>query len=230
MSLKRLSGPSGEPVTLAEAKLHLRVTETSQDALISALITAARGAAEQITRRQLMTSQFLLTLDRFPWPGATDFGGWPPIGIGLLPGGGRGIMTARLASWYTLELPKAPLQTVDEIKYLDSLGAEKTLAATTDYVIDSAREPARLAPAYGKYWPSTLPQINAVQVKFTAGYGNAAAVPEGIKAWIKLMIGALYENRELVVVLQRGQVAELPFVDGLLDEFRVGYAVDYSVR
>jgi uncharacterized phiE125 gp8 family phage protein len=46
-------------------------------------------------------------------------------------------------------------------------------------------------------------------------------VPEGIRSWILLRIGSIYENREEVAILNRGKVEELPFVDGLLDPYRL---------
>jgi hypothetical protein len=46
-------------------------------------------------------------------------------------------------------------------------------------------------------------------------------VPEGLRNWILLRTGSLYENREEVAILNRGKVEELPFVDGLLDPYRV---------
>ena len=50
---------------------------------------------------------------------------------------------------------------------------------------------------------------------------NAAAVPDGIKSWIKLHVGALYRNRE--AFSQGVSVAELPnrFTDSLLDPWRL---------
>jgi hypothetical protein len=91
----------------------------------------------------------------------------------------------------------------------------------SDYVLDAACEPARLTPAFGKTWPSTLPQMGAVSVTFDAGYGTASAVPEGLKSWIKLRVGSLYGHREEMSVLSRGRIDPLPFVDGLLDGFKV---------
>jgi uncharacterized phiE125 gp8 family phage protein len=66
MSLKLVTAASTYPVTLAEAKLHLRVDSTDEDTLITALITAATEMCEQATGRALMTQTWLLTLDEFP--------------------------------------------------------------------------------------------------------------------------------------------------------------------
>lgn len=59
--------PAEEPVSLAEAKLYLRVDHTEEDALISALILTAREYVEMYTRRQLVTASWRLTLDCWPW-------------------------------------------------------------------------------------------------------------------------------------------------------------------
>ena len=63
MPLQLVSAPAGEPITLLEAKQHLRVDVDDDDALIGSLITAARQAAETRTGRQLMTARWKLVLD-----------------------------------------------------------------------------------------------------------------------------------------------------------------------
>jgi uncharacterized phiE125 gp8 family phage protein len=55
--------PASEPVTLAQAKLFLRVDGTDDDALITDLITAARLAAESHTRLSLLTQSWKLAFD-----------------------------------------------------------------------------------------------------------------------------------------------------------------------
>jgi len=66
MALKITSGPATEPITLAEAKLQLKVTGTDEDALITELIKSAREMVEDIVGRQLMTATYELYLDAFP--------------------------------------------------------------------------------------------------------------------------------------------------------------------
>ncbi len=66
MGLTLLLAPSSEPVTLAEAKLQCRVDSTDEDALITALIVAARRRAEGRTGRALITQKWRLDLDKFP--------------------------------------------------------------------------------------------------------------------------------------------------------------------
>ncbi len=66
MTLKRISDPGAEPLTLTEAKLHLRVEHTVDDDLITALIQAARERAEHLLGRSLITQTWTRVLDAFP--------------------------------------------------------------------------------------------------------------------------------------------------------------------
>lgn len=65
MGLRRTSSPGTEPVSLAEAKLHLRVDHDAEDALIGALIAAARTDCEDRLQRSLITTGWEWTLDAF---------------------------------------------------------------------------------------------------------------------------------------------------------------------
>ena len=66
MALKLITAPATEPVTLTEAKAHCRVDGTDDDALITALITAARQQGEHRTGRAFITQTWELALDAFP--------------------------------------------------------------------------------------------------------------------------------------------------------------------
>lgn len=87
------------------------------------------------------------------------------------------------------------------------------LDADTAYLIASA--------ANGTY---TLTDTSGNAITFTAdgtGRNFIGVVPDGIRSWMLLRIGSLYENREEVAILNRGKVELLPYVDGLLDPFIV---------
>lgn len=58
--------PAVEPVSRAEAKLHLRVSDTTDDDLIDTLIAAARTHVENVTGRQLITATWTLYLESWP--------------------------------------------------------------------------------------------------------------------------------------------------------------------
>ena len=165
MTLKLVTVPSEEPVTLAEAKLHAR-THDADDTLVTRLIAAARKHVETFLQRALVTQTWDWFLDY-------GFGG------------------------YVLEIPRPPLQSVTSIKYLDDPGVLQTLDASKYSVFGIGHEEAgRVSPAYDQVWPTVLCQPEAVQIRFVAGYGAAAAVPEDVKAAMFLIIGHLYKNRE----------------------------------
>lgn len=63
MPTTRTTGPSVEPFDLAEAKAHLRVEGSDDDALITALITTVRQACEDRIERTLITSTWVHEMD-----------------------------------------------------------------------------------------------------------------------------------------------------------------------
>jgi uncharacterized phiE125 gp8 family phage protein len=193
VALILVTPPASEPVSLNEMKLHLRVDHSDEDALIQALITAARQHAETVTRRQLVTATWELREDAFP-PGL---------------------------EWM---LPLPPLRSVTSIKYLDENGVEH-MFSSANYIVDTASEPGRIVLKSGSSWPGgPLYPANAVRVQFTAGYGDAADVPEPIRAAIKLLVGHLYEHRELAyesVYAARSLTAMEFSADALLWPYRV---------
>lgn len=66
MTLFRTVEPAVEPVTLAEAKAHLRLAHDSEDTLISGLIRAARDEVERSAGLALIDQSWRLALDRWP--------------------------------------------------------------------------------------------------------------------------------------------------------------------
>jgi uncharacterized phiE125 gp8 family phage protein len=63
MRLNQTAVPQIEPITLAEAKLHLRVDGNDEDVLLAALITAARQRAENNIKRAFIYQTWELILD-----------------------------------------------------------------------------------------------------------------------------------------------------------------------
>lgn len=63
---KVTSGPSTEPVTATEAKLHCKVDNTADDALFTILIQAAREYVEQYCNIALVTETITEYFDAFP--------------------------------------------------------------------------------------------------------------------------------------------------------------------
>jgi uncharacterized phiE125 gp8 family phage protein len=187
MGLTRLTAPAVEPVTLAEAKAHLRVEHSADDTLISALIVAAREAAESRTGRALITQTWRST--HAEWPD-------------------------------DIALPRPPLVSVQTVTYLDADGVRQTLAGSSYLVITDSLV-GNILPAYGASWPTARAEPGSIRIDYTAGYGNAAAVPQALKVWMLLVIGTWYSQREAIVT---GTIVnEIPrgFWEGLLDPYLI---------
>lgn len=60
-----VTGPTSEPVTLAEAKAQCRITDSYSDGPVAGFIVTAREAAEQHMGRGLLTQTWKLVLDQF---------------------------------------------------------------------------------------------------------------------------------------------------------------------
>jgi len=168
MTTRIITEPTVEPVTLAEAKLHLKedLMSVDNDARISAVLASARQAVEHAMGRAIMLQTRETTLDEFP-------------------------------SAIRLDMP--PIIDVVSVEYTAADGVATALSSGS-YTLDATSEPGWLVPAYGLSWPATQVSINAVRVRYRAGYSTSsnaataqAAVPAGIKYAILLELGSRYK-------------------------------------
>lgn len=87
-----------------------------------------------------------------------------------------------------------PVTSVTSVTYTDTAGNSQTLA-TTVYGTSLYDIPARLFLKSGQVWPDLYDQRDVVTVVYVAGYANAAAVPDELKAAMYMLIADMYENR-----------------------------------
>lgn len=173
MRLTLVTPPAGEPISLLEARLQLRLDaagsppEHPDDAAVMAFISAVRqhlDGPSGILGRALMTQTWRLDLPGFPPDGAA------------------------------IPLPLPPLRSVDAIVYLDDTGAPITLPPSSYETVTDDRGPGVVRPPFGGAWPRARAQEDAVRITFTAGYGAASAVPAPLIAAMKLHLEVLYEG------------------------------------
>lgn len=118
-----------------------------------------------------------------------------------------------------IDICRTPLDSITSIQYVDSAGDTQTMPAT-DYKVDTAGEPAGVYLAFGKTWPTTREEVNAVIVTFKAGYGpDVTDVPERYKTIVKHMFAHLYEHRE---PMKDKKWVEIPeHLNALIDKYRI---------
>lgn len=166
MGLEIITGPASEPVSLDEAKAHLRVDHDDEDALIARLVKNARETAERHTGRAFIAQSWKLWRDC-----------WPQNGSGAI------------------EIPKPPLIAVTGVVVTSRSGAETTLSSDA-YIVDRASVPGRLVPKETTVFPVDLAEANAIALSFEAGYGASASdVPAAIRTAILNLVAHQYEQR-----------------------------------
>lgn len=123
---------------------------------------------------------------------------------------------------------------ITSLTYVGSSGSSTTWTANSGNLvsgstvmahIDTVSHPGRIVLAYDQAWPSDLLRtVNAVAVRHTAGWVDAASVPSKIKSAILLKGAAAYANREDVVVGRVAITQSSALVDGavsLISQYRV---------
>ena len=131
------------------------------------------------------------------------------------------LVTQYADKWVDIEnLYKSPVSAITHIKYYDSDDSLQTLAGTV-YLLDEVSQPARIGLKPNQSYPNIANRINAIEVKYTVGYGTASTdVPEGIRQAVLITIGNFYENRQSVIT---GRTAtELPLSSQyLLNQYKI---------
>lgn len=180
LTVATASGTGDRPVSVSDAKEHLRIVDfTGDDDYIGALIDAATTWCEDYCDRTFADKQYTVAFD--------DFFGTrielprPPVRLNAVSSGA----------------------TVT-ISYVDTGGTTQTLtwsqSSTQQFRLDRDHVPGLVYPKYLEVWPSVRLDDKSVQITYLAGYGGAANVPTPAKHAIKMLVGHWYANRETVLV------------------------------
>jgi len=188
------TGPTKYPVSLKEAKEHLRVTlgYTEEDDYIESLITLSTEVVEQLTRRRLITQTW------YYYP--TE---WPTEDV--------------------MPIPYGKLQSITAIKYTNSSEVEATFSAADYYLTNSNGEPGSAVLRYSENWPTvTLSPSDPIEVEFICGYGaSGASVPKTLNHIIKYLISDAYENRETLIMGQGFSVVKSKIINAWIGPYKV---------
>ncbi len=181
--LTETEAPGDVPVSLDEAKLHLRITHGDDDSFLTTLLQTAASIAETAVGLALINRRYLLSLDA--WPGTSPDGWWDGVREGA------DLRTAR----NELVLPRPPLVEVHEILVYDENGNAETFSPE-NYFTDTLGLPGRVVLKAGVAAPVPGRNSAGISISYTAGYGTKPDdMPVALKQGIKQLVAHLYEHR-----------------------------------
>lgn len=168
-------------LTTAEAKAHLRVTNTAEDSLIDAYVLAAQRFLEERYQLVLIDAPVTEIFTRTP-------GGYSATSqLFLYPFDG---VTAE-NSFFSLSIGNATTLTSVTANTVDDTATFTAMSTTK--VLDPGFNRPRVYGPNGWEFGSISPF--QIKVIYRAGWANAAAVPDIIKVVVRLMVADMYENR-----------------------------------
>ncbi len=203
-ALQVVTPASVEPLSVAEAKSHLRITHTLEDELIEGYIQAAINWASEEMRRVLIDTEVRYSFDRFPDKGeAIWLRGDYREDYYYVPLSSHGRLVTSNARQRAMTLPGGKVTAVNSIDYVDPEGVTQTLSGPTsgtpgtDYQEDLPDDEwPQVFPPVESEWPRTRSGlVNAVQVRYQVGWADETELPAVIKHAIKFKVADLYNTR-----------------------------------
>lgn len=183
---KLITAPAEEPVTVDELKSHLRLSGTSEDTYLTALISEARLAIEDQINIAMVDQTWEVALDRW---GAANTPWWDGVRDGAITE-----LYAASAS-ASVELPRWPLGSVTSVKVYDEGSNETSVTVADVFDVDTYRTPGRMTLKSGSTWPVATRASNAIIIRYVAGYGGASDVPATLKRAVRQVAAYMYEHR-----------------------------------
>ena len=200
MSLVLTAAPAVEPVSLADARAHLRVDGTAEDAFISSLIITSRLHIEAALGLALINQSWTWTIDAWPGVAGVEFPVWSLSPLDRI---------SRRDFDVGVALPMRPVRTIDQIR-IKAADGTPTVLAPQRYVLDGTSHPARLLPTL-QALPNPGQPVQGIQIDFTAGFSAAASdVPAPIRLALQMLVAHWFENREPVLSGERAAAIRIP--------------------
>lgn len=173
MSITLITPPAIEPLTVQEAKEHLRVSGSSEDAYIAGRIKDARSFVEDFTGRALLTQAWEANFDGFPCSRVLRLEVAPLIQVTSFKYKGYDLNAVDVpAQNYTVQTKKTPGQITLKYGYVWPITAYEPEVVTVQYLA-----------GYGTS-PKSVPGALIDGLLFMLGhlYANREAVITGVRA------------------------------------------------
>lgn len=192
-STKQTVAPVAAIISTADAKTHLRVNTSTQDAYIDGLVTAAKNHIEKLTNRPLITQTWELWADHLPGARSSGDSWWD--GVKDEP-----ISHSQNRSSSVITMPFGNLVSISELVTYDDSDTAATFDAS-NYIVDAVSQPGRIILKNGSTWPANLRAGNGLKITAVFGYGSAATdVPQDLIHAAKMLMAHWFENRESVAI------------------------------